>query len=144
MLSVLSSDRVRRALVGGAFALSVVGGGIAQARGVEDCQLAWGQAVRSYLTQNRTKGPEDQSFRPACEIEASGDKPKARIEAVLIGARALARLDPKGCKRFMEVYVQSKEPEKVCTEAGGDDSEGLRRLITDSMPPPPAPKPKKL
>src|SRR5262245_25107151 len=54
------------------------------ARGVEDCQLAWGQAVRSYLTQNRTKGPEDAAFKPACELESKGDKSGARIEAVLI------------------------------------------------------------
>ena len=75
--------------------VGTVGAGAAEARGVEDCQLAWGQAVRSYLTQNRTKGPEDVVFRPACTIESQGDKAKARVEAVVIGVQALVKLDAK-------------------------------------------------
>src|SRR5579862_6922799 len=74
----------------------------ATAREKGDCILAWGQAVRSYLTQNRTKGPEDETFGPACDLESKGKKDEARVEAVVIGAKALAKLDMKGCQRFME------------------------------------------
>lgn len=108
----------------------------AQARGVEDCQLAWGQAVRSYLTQNRTKGPEDVIFKPACSIESSGDKPKARVEAVVIGVQALVKLDPKGCARFLQSYVEAREPQAICNKAQNspDDVDGLRRLVEQSIP----------
>lgn len=121
----------------GAVVLVGAGAGAVQARSVEDCQLKWGQAVRSYLTQNRTKGPEDVAFKPACDIEAGGDKPKARVEAAIIGAMALAKLDMKGCKKFMEVYMQSSEPQKVCEQAAGaGDKEALRTLVAGSLPPP--------
>ena len=112
----------------------------AQARDAEDCMLYWGQAVRSYLTANRTKGPEDETFKPACEIEAKGDKPKARLEAITIGARALAALDMKGCKRFMEYYVGATLPGKLCEATKGQDVEALKKLIDDSIPPPPKTK----
>lgn len=111
------------------------------ARTVEDCSLAWGQAVRSYLTQNRTKGPEDEVFKPACEIEAQGDKGKARVEAVLIGTKALAALDPRGCAKFLEVYVEASGPEALCAAAGkGKDDAALRKMISEALPPPPAKK----
>jgi hypothetical protein len=112
----------------------------AQAREPEECQLAWGQAVRSYLTQNRTKGPEDAVFAPACAIEASGKKDEARIEAAIIGAQALAKLDPKGCQRFMESYMSSNRPKDVCDTANGQDAGALRKIIMDSIPPRPAKK----
>jgi hypothetical protein len=106
----------------------------AEAREPEECQLAWGQAVRSYLTQNRTKGPEDAVFAPACQIEAQGKKDEARVEAVVIGARALAKLDPRGCQRFMESYINSSKPKDVCDAALQGDEAMLRKLINDSMP----------
>ena len=112
----------------------------AQAREVEECQQWWGQAVRSYLTRNRTKGPEDDVFKTACELEAKGDKAEARIEAITIGVRELATLDIKGCKRFMKLYVGSTIPDPVCEAAGSDDYNGLRKLVATSIPPPPAPK----
>lgn len=108
----------------------------AEARAPEDCALAWGQAVRSYLTQNRTKGPEDEVFKPACEIEARGDKAGARIEAVLIGTKALAKLDPRGCARFLEVYVEASGPNEICQAAvQGQDDEALRKKIASAVPP---------
>lgn len=120
----------------GAVALSALFAGPAEARGVEDCQLAWGQAVRSYLTQNRTKGPEDVVFKAACTIEAQGDKAKARVEAVVIGVQALVKLDPKGCQRFLTSYVEAREPEAICTKAqqSPDDADGLRQMIERSIP----------
>jgi hypothetical protein len=116
--------------------VGTVGAGAAEARGVEDCQLAWGQAVRSYLTQNRTKGPEDVVFRPACTIESQGDKAKARVEAVVIGVQALVKLDAKGCARFLESYVEAREPQAICNKAQQtpDDVDGLRRLVETSIP----------
>jgi hypothetical protein len=110
----------------------------ADAREPEECQLAWGQAVRSYLTQNRTKGPEDAVFAPACQLEAQGKKDDARVEAVIIGSKALAKLDPRGCQRFMESYINSSKPKDVCDAALQGDEAVLRKLITDSMPARPA------
>lgn len=106
------------------------------ARGVEDCQLAWGQAVRSYLTVNRTKGPEDTVFRPACTIESQGDKAKARVEAVVIGVQTLVKLDPKGCARFLQSYVEAREPQAICSKAQNnpEDVDGLRQMISQSIP----------
>jgi hypothetical protein len=106
----------------------------AQAREPEECQLAWGQAVRSYLTQNRTKGPEDSVFAPACQLEAEGKKDEARVEAAIIGVKALAQLDPKGCQRFMESYMSSNRPKDVCDTARGDDVAALRKLIMSTIP----------
>jgi hypothetical protein len=106
----------------------------AEAREPEECQLAWGQAVRSYLTQNRTKGPEDAVFAPACQIESSGKKDEARVEAAMIGAKALAKLDPRGCQRFMESYMESSKPKDVCDAALQGDEAALRKIITDSVP----------
>ena len=121
-----------------AFSMSPVG---AEAREPEECQMAWGQAVRSYLTQNRTEnhwkpilGENDTAFASACQLEVGGKKDDARVEAVMIGAKALAQLDPKGCQRFMASYVNSSKPKDVCDAAAGGDDARLRKLITQSMP----------
>lgn len=105
------------------------------ARDPEECQERWGRALRSYLTQNRTKGPEDKVFAGACALEGQGKKDEARVEAVLVGARELNRLDPRGCQRFMESYVGSSRPKDVCDTAAGGDEGALRKLIQESMPP---------
>lgn len=131
---------MRSLLVVGALLFSAAIETRAEAREPEECQLAWGQAVRSYLTQNRTKGPEDAVFAPACELESKGQKDEARIEAAIIGARALARLDPRGCARFMESYMSSNRGKDVCDSAGSEDTSALRKLIIDSIPPRPAKK----
>ena len=113
---------------------------LAEARELEECQQWWGQAVRSYLTRNRTKGPEDDVFKSACEFEAKGDKVEARIEAITIGVRDLAALDMKGCKRFMKLYVGATLHDQVCDAAAGEDFAAVRKLVANSVPPPPAPK----
>jgi len=113
---------------------------LAEARELEECQQWWGQAVRSYLTRNRTKGPEDDVFKSACEFEAKGDKVEARIEAITIGVRELAALDMKGCKRFMKLYVGATLHDQVCDAAAGEDFAAVRKLVANSVPPPPAPK----
>ena len=123
---------MKRTLIAAAFALGFAATA-AEARDIEDCQLFWGQAVRGYLTKNVTKGPEDASFRPACELEAKGDKPAARIEAVSIGVKALAALDMKACNRFMEYYVGATLPAAICEKAGGD-MDALRKLVADGIP----------
>jgi len=106
----------------------------AGARTIDDCALAWAQAARSYLTQNRTKGPEDQVFRSACQLEGT-DKDKARIEAILVGVKSLMKVDKNGCRRFLESYVEAKESDKICDAAGGNDDETTRRLLRDNVPP---------
>jgi len=116
---------------------------LTEAREAEECQQWWGQAVRSYLTQNRTKGPEDDVFKSACEFETKGDKVEARIEAITIGVRELAALDMKGCKRFMKLYVGATLHDQVCEAAAGEDFGVVRKLVANSVPPPPAPKPAK-
>jgi hypothetical protein len=113
---------------------------IAEAREVEECQQWWGQAVRSYLTRNRTKGPEDDVFKSACQFEAKGDKLQARIEAITIGVRELAALDMKGCKRFMKLYVGATLHDQVCDAAAGEDFAAVRKLVASSVPPAPTPK----
>jgi hypothetical protein len=114
--------------------------GSAQARDAEDCQLWWGQAVRSYLTQNRTKGPEDEAFKSACDLEKQGDKAGARVEAITVGCKALAGLDMKGCTNFMGKYVGATLPGKICEAAKGDDVAALRKLVEGSLPPAPKPR----
>ena len=113
---------------------------LAEAREVEECQQWWGQAVRSYLTRNRTKGPEDDVFKSACELEAKGDKVEARVEAITIGVRELAALDMKGCKRFMKLYVGATLHDQVCDAAAGEDFNAVRKLVANSIPPPPSAK----
>lgn len=131
---------MRGLFVAGLLFSSIVVEQRAEAREPEECQLAWGQAVRSYLTQNRTKGPEDAVFAPACEMEAQGKKDEARIEAAVIGAKALARLDAKGCARFMESYMSSTRGKDVCDQAMQEDPAALRKLIVESIPARPAGK----
>ncbi|MFO0728654.1 MAG: hypothetical protein U1E65_33060 [Myxococcota bacterium] len=122
------------ALAGLSAALLVVTARPALARTVDDCALAWGQAARSYLTQNRTKGPEDQVFRSACQLE-SNDKDKARVEAILAGTKSLVKVDKAGCRRFLESYVQAQESDKICDAAAGNDDASTRKLIVDNIPP---------
>ena len=106
----------------------------AEARDTEDCMQAWGRAVRGYLTQKRTSGPEDEAFKPACALEAKGDKAAARLEAVLIGMKALAALDMKGCGRFMGLYIGATLPEKLCEATKTEQDQGLREMVKDSLP----------
>ena len=113
---------------------------LAEARELEECQQWWGQAVRSYLTRNRTKGPEDDVFKSACEFEAKGEKGEARVEAITIGVRELAALDMKGCKRFMKLYVGATLHDQVCDAAAGEDFAAVRKLVANSIPPAPATK----
>lgn len=108
----------------------------AEARDLEDCMLKWHRAVASYLTQNRTSFGQDENmgqFQGACEKEQGGDKKGARLEAILVGVKNLARLDPRGCARFMEFYVGSTDPEAACNAAKEPDDK-LRRIIQDSAP----------
>ena len=60
-------------------------------------------------------------------------RPEARIEAAIIGVKALAALDTKGCQRFMESYMSSSRPKDVCDAANGTDEGRLRKLITDQL-----------
>lgn len=129
-----------------------VGGSVAEARSLSDCQLAWSKAVRSYLTKNRKAAPDGSvpkdmdgleasaqqwliAFRPACQIEASGDKPAARVEAAALGVQILARLDTRGCSRFLEYYMQSTRSEDICRSAASSSNmETLRQQIDRSIP----------
>jgi hypothetical protein len=108
----------------------------AEARDLEDCMLKWHRAVASYLTQNRTSYGQDENmgqFESACQIEQRGDKKAARIDAVMVGVRALMKLDPRGCQRFMEFYVGATDPEAACN-AAQEPNEKLRKVIEDSIP----------
>ena len=123
----------------------------AEARSLDDCQLAWSKAVRSYLTTNRRAAPDGSvpkdmdaldsaarkwlvAFRPACEIEAEGDRPGARVEAAKLGVKILSRLDPRGCKRFLEYYMQSSQPADICKAASSSEDDVLRAKIRRSIP----------
>lgn len=109
----------------------------AEARDLEDCMLKWHRAVASYLTQNRTSFGQDENmgqFEGACQIEQRGDKPGARIEAIMVGVRALMKLDPRACQRFMEFYVGSTDPDAACN-AAQESNDKLRKVIQDSAPP---------
>lgn len=124
----------------------------AEARSAGDCKLAWSKAVRSYLTKNRKAAPDGsvpadmdameraaqawmEAFAPACSIEAAGDKPAARVEAALLGTRILAQLDPRGCARFLEYYMESTRPTELCqAAAGGAPSDALRQQIAATIP----------
>ncbi len=117
----------------------------------DSCQDAWARAVRSFLTQNRKAGPDGNqpktlddeeliaqawtgAFDPACKLEGSGNKQAARVEAAMIGARILAKLDPKGCVRFMDSYMQSKKAQDICGLVRTASSEDLRKQIEGSIP----------
>jgi len=107
----------------------------AEARDMEDCMLAWGQAARSYLTKNRTSGPEDEVFKTACQMEAKGDKAGARLEAVVIGMKALAKLDIGGCGKFMGRYIGATLPDRLCEATKTEDDAALKLMVSESLPP---------
>jgi hypothetical protein len=117
----------------------------------DSCQDAWSRAVRSFLTQNRKAGPDGNqpktlddeeliaqawtgAFDASCKLEDEGKKKEARVEAALIGAQILARLDKKGCVGFMNAYMQSTKAKDICDVAGSAQSEELRRQIEGSIP----------
>ncbi len=117
----------------------------------DSCQDAWARAVRSFLTQNRKAGPDGNqpknlddeeliaqawtsAFDPACKLEESGKKKEARVEAAMIGAQILKKLDPKGCISFMNAYMQSTKAKDICDVAGSAGSEDLRKRIEGSIP----------
>lgn len=123
----------------------------AHARPIDACQLAWSKAVRSYLTKNRKAAPDGTvasdmdgmeqaaqawlaTFRPACEIEAAGDKPSARVEAALIGTKVLAKLDMRGCARFLEYFMESTRPQDLCRAVPTSTDDDLRSQIEGSIP----------
>lgn len=118
----------------------MMGASTAEARSLSDCKMAWSKAVRSYLSQNRSAGPDgtvpasiedkdrvDQAwldaFTPACEQEAKRDKRGARLTASATGAQVLQRLDPKACQRFLSYYMRVKDADVVCAAAS---TEGLK------------------
>ncbi len=122
-----------------------------EARSAGECQLAWSKAVRSYLTRNRKAGPDGQvpkdmdgaeraaeqwsaAFAPACRIESGGDKGAARVEAAAIGVQILAKLDNRGCARFLEYYMQSTRSADICRAAETGEQEDLRRQIEETIP----------
>lgn len=124
---------------------------VALARSKNDCETAWARSVRSYLTQNRKAAPDgsipktlddeelaaqawNAAFGPACDLEQQGEKKAARVEAAMIGARILAKLDPRGCVRFMDVYMQSSRAKDICDVAGSAGSADVRRRIEETIP----------
>lgn len=108
--------------------------GAAHARTVEDCVAAWGQAARSYTSKQAVPTPDDAAFKPACELEAKGEKPAARAEAIKVAVMALAKLEGDSCVRFLTSYVAAKDPQLVCDAAG--DEEALKKAIAAHVPPP--------
>jgi hypothetical protein len=124
----------------------------AEARPAGDsCQDAWSRAVRSFLTQNRKAGPDGAqpktlddeeliaqawsgAFDASCKMEEGGKKQEARVEAALIGAQILVKLDPKGCVRFMDAYMQSSKAKDICDVAGSAGADDLRKRISGSIP----------
>jgi hypothetical protein len=132
------------------FLLSLAPAAQARPKG-DSCQDAWSRAVRSFLTQNRKAGPDGNqpktlddeeliaqawtgAFDPACKLEESGKKKEARVEAALIGAQILAKLDKRGCIGFMNAYMQSSKAKDICDVAGSAGSEELRKQIEGSIP----------
>lgn len=124
----------------------------AEARDKDDCKRAWSQAVRSYLTANRRAGPDGKipkdmdeeelsaqawmaAFAPACDLESEGRKVAARLEAAMIGVTILAKLDPRGCGRFMQYYMDSTKPKDACDMAArGSGTAEIRAVIERSIP----------
>ena len=117
----------------------------------EACQDSWARAVRSFLTQNRKAGPDGAqpktlddeeliaqawtaAFDPACKMEDAGKKKEARVEAAMIGAQILSKLDPRACVSFMNSYMQSTKAKDICDVAGSAGSEDLRKRIEGSIP----------
>ncbi|MBI5495304.1 MAG: hypothetical protein HY904_09755 [Deltaproteobacteria bacterium] len=111
------------------------------ARTIEDCQLAWGQAARSYMT-GKQGGPQDGDFKVACELESKGDKDNARVEAVMVATAGLAKVSAEVCERFLVNYVGIKEAAPVCA-AASEDPTAFKKVVTDALPPPGKGKPKK-
>ena len=124
---------------------------LAEARTEDDCRRAWSRGVRSYLTKNRRAGPDgkvpknldeeelmaqawDAAFSPACKLEAEGKKPEARVEAAMIGVQILSKLDPTGCVRFMDKYMQSNRAQDICSSAQRSGTAQIREQITSSIP----------
>lgn len=130
------SPRTRRALaasaLAAAMAVGVTAAGPASARSPDECAQKWAMASRSYLTKNRTQGPEEGEFRAACALE-SRDKPAARLEAIAVAVRALAKLDVAGCERFLDSYIQAKKPKEIC--AAANDDAALKKLIGENVAP---------
>jgi hypothetical protein len=111
--------------------------------------MAWSKAVRSYLTKNRISGPDGvvpkdldeqemvsqawmEAFAPACSLEAAGKKAEARVRAAEIGVEVLAKLDAKGCQRFLKYYMEADNAESICTAAsGGASTDWKDRLASD-------------
>lgn len=109
------------------------------ARPLEECQLAWGQAARSYLSGKG--GPQDADFKAACEMEAKGEKEAARVEAVMVATAALVKENAESCERFLKSYVGVGDPAAVCGAAGGEDAAAFRKAVGDNLPPPGKGKP---
>lgn len=107
----------------------------AHARSVEDCQLAWGQATRSYLNGKQT-GPQDADFKAACDLDAKGDKEAARVEAVMVATRALAKVGDELCPRFLKYYAGVKNPAAACSAAGGEDAQAFKEAVSQALPAP--------
>jgi hypothetical protein len=107
----------------------------AEARSLEDCQLKWGQAARSYMNGKNTSAVEDGMFKPACELEASGDKEASRVEAVRAGAAALQKVDAATCERFLKYFIGIEDGGPVCTAASGEDVEAARKAVAGALPP---------
>lgn len=124
----------------------------AEARTADACQEAWSKAVRSYLTANRKAGPDGKvpadideqelvaqawlaAFRSPCKLEQDGLKAEARLEAAMLGVQILAKLDPKGCGRFMQYYMESTKAKDVCDmSTAGAGTADLRAAIEGSIP----------
>jgi hypothetical protein len=125
---------------------------IAGARTKDDCQTQWARSVRSYLTQNRKAGPDgavpatvddeelaaqawEAAFGPACDLEQQGKRKEARVEAALIGAQILSKLDARGCVQFMDAYMQSSRAKDICDVARSGATADVRQKIETSIPP---------
>ncbi|GEM_PF-1660828 len=124
----------------------------AEARTADACQTAWAKAVRSYLTQNRKAGPDgtqpktvddeeliaqawEKAFEGACKLEQDGLKPEARVEAATLGVQILAKLDTRGCGRFLQFYMESTKPKDVCDMVStGAGTAEIRQAIEASIP----------
>jgi hypothetical protein len=106
----------------------------AQARTVEECQLKWGQAARSYVAVVASPpSPDDAAFKPACELEAKGDKDGARLEALTAAAAALFKQDKDACERFIKFFAGVAESENVCLAAS--DTEALKKTLAAALKP---------
>lgn len=128
--------------------------GVAEAaRDADECQRTWARAVRSYVARTKGKaGPDGATpqtlddeervaqawnavFSEACALEAEGDKDASRLAAALSGARALIRVDPPACTKFMRYYMGSSRADDICTMMkSGTGTEGVRKTLASSIP----------